>query len=158
MAEQPKVSAQSKKILAVSSGGGHWIQLQRLLPALQGHRIAFATCEESYRDHVKFERFFIVNDASRWSKASLLLLAIRMALVVLRYRPDVVISTGAAPGFFGVFFGKVLGARTIWVDSIANAQALSLSGQKARLYSDLWLTQWPHLARPDGPLYVGSVL
>jgi hypothetical protein len=120
--------------------------------------VAFTTCEESYRSHVDSDRFFVVNDASRWSKGAMILLAVRMAWVVLRYRPDVVISTGAAPGFFGIFFGKLLGARTIWVDSLANAEALSLSGQKAGRYSDLWLTQWPHLARSEGPLYVGSVL
>ena len=76
----------------------------------------------------------------------------------MRHRPDVVLSTGAAPGFFAILFGKLLGARTIWVDSIANAEQLSLSGKKAGRFADLWLTQWPHLAQPGGPLYKGSVI
>jgi hypothetical protein len=69
-----------------------------------------------------------------------------------------VISTGAAPGLFGVAIGSLLGARTIWVDSIANGEELSLSGHRARRFADLWLTQWPHLASKDGPFYRGSVL
>ena len=54
--------------------------------------------------------------------------------------------------------GRLLGARTIWLDSIANVDELSLSGLKARRHADLWLTQWPHLARPEGPFYMGAVM
>ncbi|MCI5150914.1 MAG: UDP-N-acetylglucosamine--LPS N-acetylglucosamine transferase, partial [Candidatus Electrothrix sp. MAN1_4] len=50
------------------------------------------------------------------------------------------------------------GARTIWIDSIANSDKLSMSGQKVGKYADLWLTQWEHLARPEGPHYHGTVI
>jgi hypothetical protein len=69
-----------------------------------------------------------------------------------------VITTGAAPGYFAVRIGKLLGARVVWVDSIANAEELSLSGQKAGSFVDLWLTQWPQLARECGPKHFGNVL
>jgi len=77
---------------------------------------------------------------------------------VLRYRPDVIITTGAAPGYFALRFGKLIGARTIWIDSMANAEELSKSGQEVRKYADLWLTQWEHLAQSDGPQFMGKVL
>jgi len=35
---------------------------------------------------------------------------------------------------------------------------LSLSGRRVGPWADLWLTQWEHLARPEGPEYRGSVL
>ena len=54
--------------------------------------------------------------------------------------------------------GRILGARTIWLDSIANIEELSGSGRMVRRFADLWLTQWPHLAGPDGPEYAGAVL
>ena len=31
-------------------------------------------------------------------------------------------------------------------------------GRLARRYSDLWLTQWPHLAGPAGPAFHGGLL
>jgi hypothetical protein len=43
------------------------------------------------------------------------------------------------------------------VDSIANAEELSLSGRKVRRFADLWLTQWPDLVREGGPEYAGAV-
>jgi hypothetical protein len=70
----------------------------------------------------------------------------------------VVITTGAAPGYFAVRIGKLLGARVVWLDSVANAGELSMSGRKAGSFVDLWLTQWPHLARDKGPACHGSVL
>ena len=77
---------------------------------------------------------------------------------MVREMPDIVITTGAAPGYFGVRIGKWLGARVVWIDSVANAEELSMSGQKAGAFSDLWLTQWPHLAGDGGPKYIGNVL
>jgi hypothetical protein len=85
-------------------------------------------------------------------------MALTLLWIMIVERPDVVISTGAAPGYFALRFGKLLGARTIWVDSIANVDELSLAGSKVGRFADLWLTQWPHLAQPAGPQYFGAVL
>ena len=146
------------KILLVSSSGGHWVQLNRLLPAFEGCEKIFVTTESKYQVTVGENKFLLVPDASRWSKLSLIYLAFVMLKHILVIRPDVVVSTGAAPGFFAIFFGKKIGAKTIWIDSIANVDELSLSGKKAGKYADLWFTQWEHLASPDGPHYAGAVL
>ena len=81
-----------------------------------------------------------------------------MLRIVLKERPNIVISTGAAPRYFALRLGKIFKAKTIWIDSIANVEKLSLSGLKVGPYADLWLTQWPHLARENGPFYRGAVL
>lgn len=80
------------------------------------------------------------------------------AWIVIRERPDVVVTTGAAPGLVVLALARLLGARTVWVDSIANAERLSLSGRLAEGRADLVLTQWPELAREGGPRYLGGVL
>ncbi len=152
------MSRPPSKILAVSSGGGHWIQLARILPGLEGHRLFVATVDARRRAEIRCERFFTVGDASRWNKLGLLVTALQILWILIRVRPRVVLSTGAAPGFLALFLGKCLGARTAWIDSLANAERLSLSGEKAGRFADLWLTQWPHLARPEGPFYRGRVL
>ena len=82
----------------------------------------------------------------------------RVTLLVVRLRPDVIISTGAAPGFVALRVGALVGARTCWLDSIANTEVLSESGRRIGPKADLWLTQWPDLAKSDGPTYAGSVL
>jgi UDP-N-acetylglucosamine:LPS N-acetylglucosamine transferase len=144
--------------MLAASSGGHWVQLNKLLPAFEGCEKIFVTTDAKYRATVGENRFLLVPDASRSNKLKLLWLAISMLIHVIKIRPDVVVSTGAAPGFMAIFFGKKLGAKTIWLDSIANVEELSLSGRMAGKYADLWLTQWEHLANPGGPVYVGGVL
>ncbi len=146
-----------KRILAVSSGGGHWVELLRIRPAFDDTHVAFVTVQRNYQVDVQGSRFYVVNDATRWNKFAMLVMAMRLLLIILRERPDVVVTTGAAPGYFALRFGRWLGARTIWLDSIANADELSMGGRIAGPHADLWLTQWEHLAENDGPEYAGAV-
>lgn len=141
----------------MASGGGHWAQLMRLRGAFEGAETVYATVHADYGREVPDARVHVVPDANQWDRLGLLKLAWRMLVVVLRERPDAVVSTGAAPGLFALLFGRLLGARTVWLDSIANVERLSLSGRLARRIAQLWLTQWPELARPGGPEYAGRL-
>jgi UDP-N-acetylglucosamine:LPS N-acetylglucosamine transferase len=146
------------KLMAVSSGGGHWVQLLRLAPAFANCEVIYVGVDRSYALQVPQNKFRAVNDATRWNKFGLLRLVLNLAWVMWREKPDVVVSTGAAPGYVALRIGKLTGAKTIWIDSIANVEVLSMSGARIGRYADLWLTQWPHLARPEGPYYAGAVL
>ncbi len=147
------------EVLAVASGGGHWVELMRLAPAFEGRDVAYVSVAEELAKDVPGKRFYAVVDATRWDKLRLVQAALQVLFVLVRERPRVIITTGAAPGWFALWLGKrVFRARTVWLDSIANAERLSLSGERAGRVADLWLTQWPEVARADGPEYAGSVL
>jgi UDP-N-acetylglucosamine:LPS N-acetylglucosamine transferase len=150
--------SQRPKLLAVSSGGGHWVQLLRLAGAFQDCDVTFVTTHVSYRSQVADHKFFAVKDSSRSDIFGLIRTAQQLARIIWRERPDIVISTGAAPGYIALRLARLIKAETVWLDSIANVDRLSLSGLKVGRYANLWLTQWPHLARPGGPHYGGSVL
>jgi UDP-N-acetylglucosamine:LPS N-acetylglucosamine transferase len=147
----------TQRILAVASSGGHWVQLRRLAPAFDGTDVAYLTTDAGHRAEVGGARFYAVQDANRWDKVALVRCALQVLWVVLRERPDVVVSTGAAPGYLAIRFARPLRARTIWIDSVANVEELSMSGRMASETADLCLTQWPQLA--GGPVkYLGAVL
>lgn len=146
-------------ILAISSGGGHWVQLLRLRPAFARHKVVFASVYEAYAADVPDSRFYTFSDASRFSKASYLVVLVQLLRIVLRERPRVVITTGSSPGLFALAFAKLLlRSKTIWIDSIANCERLSSSGARAKWVADVWLTQWEHLSNGEGPRYMGAVL
>ncbi|QCZ92622.1 glycosyltransferase family protein [Salinimonas iocasae] len=144
-----------KKLLAVASQGGHLIQLLRLKPVFDRYQTSYVS--NQYREGME-DDFSQVIDANSDEKLKLLVLFAQMAWIIFTKRPDVVISSGAAPGLIAIMLGKMVGAKTIWIDSIANAEELSLSGKKAGAFADLWLTQWPNLVQPTGPQYQGRVL
>jgi hypothetical protein len=150
--------ASGRRVLAIPSSGGHWTELIRLAPALVDHDVTWVTTNPGYRDAAPPGAFEAVRDASMWDKPGLAIMFGQIAAIVTRLRPRCIVSTGAAPGFFAMVVGKSLGARTLWIDSIANAEELSLSGRQVGPWADLWLTQWEHLAKPGGPHYRGAVV
>jgi UDP-N-acetylglucosamine:LPS N-acetylglucosamine transferase len=156
--EDPGMTHPRPRLLAISSGGGHWIQLLRLRPAFEGCDVTYATVSNGYRSDVPGCQFRLIHDGNRSQKIDLIKSAVSILFLLLVEKPNVVISTGAAPGYFALRFGRLLRMRTIWIDSIANADELSMSGQKAGGCADLWLTQWPNLATDGGPQYFGNVL
>lgn len=48
-----------QRVLAIASGGGHWIQLQRLRPAFSEFDVAFVSVYRDYADDVSGEAFSI---------------------------------------------------------------------------------------------------
>ncbi|MBF0197509.1 MAG: hypothetical protein HQL32_07350 [Planctomycetes bacterium] len=147
-----------ERILAVSSQGGHWIQLQRMQPAFANYQIHYVCTDPAREVDVHGNAcFHNVVEASRWNKFLLLYQAFQILWLLIKVRPSAVISTGAASGYFAVRFAKMMGIRTIWVDSMANVDELSLSGRKALKYADAFYTQWENLA-VGSILYRGNVL
>jgi len=145
------------KVIAVASAGGHWTQLMRLAPAFSGCEVVYVSTLDP-GTVIGNSRFYIVPDANKNEKLNVLRLFFAILKIILKEKPDFVISTGAAPGHMAVRFGHLLGARTLWIDSMANVQRLSLSGKLSLPYADLCLTQWPHLAALDGPQFAGTVV
>lgn len=135
------------KILAVASGGGHWIQLVRMKDAFKDAEVVYVSTLKSHNLKDNSVRYYSVTDANRWNKLRLLKMAFEIRKIVTREKPDYIISTGAAPGLAAIFWGSLNGSKTIWIDSIANVNNLSLSGRLIRPFTTLHLTQWEHLAK-----------
>ncbi len=147
------------RILAISSGGGHWWQLCRLKDAFSESDVTFASVYPDYSEMVKGYKFYQFTDFSRFSKIKSIKSALEIAWIILRVKPEVVITTGSAPALFALAFAKVFfRSKTIWVDSLANIEKMSTSGRMARHVADIWLTQWEHLSSEDGPNWKGSVI
>ncbi|BAV09125.1 Oligosaccharide biosynthesis protein Alg14 like [Filimonas lacunae] len=146
------------KLLVIASAGGHWVQLQRLLPAFEQYDISFMSTNGKLRDTIGERPFFLIRDANRWNKWKLIKSFVEVFYIVTKLRPDAIVTTGAAPGLMGIIAGRFWGCKTVWVDSIANVEKLSMSGKIARRFADRVYTQWPHLAAENLIYYNGNVL
>ncbi len=146
------------RILAVSSAGGHWEQLVAIRECFEGHEVFFANTMPGLSEKSGASPVAVIRDCNRSAPLDAIRSAFDAYRLVKTLRPDVVVTTGAAPGLLALAVGKLFGARGVWIDSVANSERLSLSGQLALKIADLHLTQWEHLASPGGPAYLGSVL
>ena len=133
--------------MAVASIGGHWIQLLRIARPMEGHyEMVYISTHPKCAIMVEGEKYCLTTDFSRsdaWKLVSAFLKAIK---TIRKEKPDAIITTGAAPGLVYLLAGKLFGRKTIWIDSIANVNRLSLSGRIAALFVSRVYTQWQHLA------------
>lgn len=144
--------------LCVASSGGHLVQMRHLLPALRSYCVVLAGTSAGGANPESGSVDLVLPDASRWSRLRLVWSAMRVLAITWRLRPALVLSTGAAPGYFAIRFGRWFGARTIWVDSLANVDSISMAGRLASKHADLLITQWEHLEGQSGARYAGSIL
>ena len=155
---QNGLETMTRRLLAIASGGGHWQQLMLMRPAFEGTQAFYLTTLAGLPEQFGATPAAIVPDCNRDERVAILRSSLAIAGHLLRHRPHVVISTGALPGVIALALGRAMGARTIWVDSVANAEEMSMSGRLARRFAHLWLSQWEHVAAEAGAEYAGAVL
>lgn len=147
------------KILAIASGGGHWEQLMLLRPAFDQATVKYVTTLSGLPSRAGIVDYALIHECNRNNLGKLAINCWKLSWIIFRFRPNVVISTGALPGLIAIILAKVIfRKRTIWIDSVANAKELSLSGKSARHFSNLWVTQWEEVAASTGASYLGRVI
>lgn len=135
-----------RRVLALASGGGHFVQLLRLRPAWDGHHVTYATVHVGSAADVAPAPLLTFRDVSAADWWRLPLTIWDVGRILLSVRPQVIITTGALPGLVALALVRPFGVRSLWIDSIANAETLSRSGRNARRMATQVVTQWPALA------------
>ncbi len=147
------------KILAVASSGGHWVQLLRITKALENiFEICYVSTLSDRKNSVKGQRLYMISDFSRTDAMKIVPVFVQALKIVRGENPDVIITTGAAPGLVMVFIGWLFRKKTVWIDSLANVRRLSLSGRIASLFASRIYTQWKGLQRDGRVFFAGNVL
>lgn len=147
-----------QKLLAVSSSGGHWIQLLRLRPAFDDCDVVFASTNMGNASEISGYEFHHIINGTRRTPWNFFTMFFQILKVLTKVKPDVIITTGSAPGLLTLALGRFFRTKNIWIDSIANVEKVSTSGKMARYVSDLYLTQWEALSTLRGPVFNGSIL
>ena len=148
------------RICLAASAGGHLTQLLKLSESWQGYDTIYVTTSSLVREKLqKYGKIYTVGECNREHMLRVIVVVLRCINIILRERPDVVISSGAAVGCIMCFLGKILGVEIIWLDSITNVERISLSGRMVRYIADLFLVQWPELAEQYVNVeYAGEVI
>ena len=149
------------KLCLVCSPGGHLAEMERLLPAFEGKDYFFVTHGSQYSRHLS--RAYLIPYRQGYIRERITwLTTILVALrILLKERPDVVISTGG--GEIAIPFcyaGKLLGARVVFIETLARVTTRSAAGRLIYPIADLFVVQWQSLLKLYGnkAQYWGNVL
>ena len=150
----------SLRICLVASAGGHLSQLCKLVESWQDYETFLITTTDVVEEQLKkHSKVYVIGECNRQQFLAVCQVLLRCLKIAYHEKPDVIISTGAAAGCIMCFLGKLQGTKVIWIDSITNVKRISLSGRLVRHIADLFLVQWPKLAKQNiGVEYRGAVI
>jgi beta-1,4-N-acetylglucosaminyltransferase len=131
------------KVLLVSSSGGHLLQLHRLEPWWEQHDRLWVTFD------LPDSRSLLSDESVVWAyhptTRNIRNLLKNLALarkVVGRYRPDLIVSTGAAVAFPFFIVGRVLRIPRIYIEVYDRIDSPTLTGRLCHPLSDAFCLQW----------------
>ncbi|MEA5390369.1 PssD/Cps14F family polysaccharide biosynthesis glycosyltransferase [Cyanobium gracile UHCC 0139] len=136
------------KILLVCSSGGHFKALQQLAGFWGRHPHLWITFRTPTTETA------LAGEPVQWAHSPTnrnlpnLLRNLALALQVIRSeRPDVIVSTGAGVAVPFLLLGKLLGCKTVFIESVTRIETLSLSARLIRPFLDILYVHWPQLQR-----------
>jgi beta-1,4-N-acetylglucosaminyltransferase len=136
------------KIAVACCPGGHMVQAKQLAPVYEKYDYFYLTFSGGVADEMrKTARVRTVPDMIRHNPISWFSVAIRSAHVAVTERPDVVISTGAGAVALFCVFAKLLGAKLLFLESMAKVTRPTWTGKLLYPFVDLFLVQWPGLLK-----------
>lgn len=146
----------NNKILAVSSPGGHWVQLCRLMPSFTDSSVTYVGIYAKPSE-LKCEKYYQIGDVSRDTFIKVPKVMFDIIRILHIEKPDYVITTGALPGLLTILIARLFRIKTIWLDSIANSETVSASGRIASFVAHDCYTQWEDLTNTRIK-YIGRVV
>ncbi len=143
-----------KKVLFISSTGGHLtelMQLKKLFRKYDYHIITEKTKvnKDLKKDYGKRINFVIYGTKDHKFSYIFKLLAncfIELFLYI-KIRPKYIISTGAHIAGPMCLIGKIFGSKIIFIETFANKNSKTVTGKYVYKFADLFLVQWEEMLK-----------
>lgn len=136
------------KILLVASADTNLRGLQLLEPFWCRHRRLWITGRAvTTPPGLAGERMIRAHGPTTRNLLTLLRNALLALRVLLRERPDLIVATGAGVAVPFLILGRLLGAHTVYVESITRIESLSLTARLSLPFLSVLYVHWPQLQR-----------
>jgi UDP-N-acetylglucosamine:LPS N-acetylglucosamine transferase len=139
------------KICVVCSAGGHLLESFKLLPAIKKYDFFYFTffVEHLKTTLEKYRTYFTINPRRNPLKYPKVIYD--SLKVLLKERPNVIVSTGAGITVPICIIGKILfRTKLIYIDCSAQVYKPSYTGRVLYWFSDLFFVQWKYLKHVYG--------
>lgn len=148
-----------KKIVLISSSGGHLEQLKCLKKLQQKYNCVWVTEKTAVKDKADY---YVVQTGhkDRWVLLKMVRMAFQEMYIYLKEKPDVVISTGTIVALPIAMLCKIFHKKMIYIESFAKRTDPTKAGRFIYNYklADLFIIQWESLQSvyPDA-VYGGCI-
>lgn len=153
-------SKSSKRVLFISSTGGHLNELLQLRPLLEKYKSYLIT--EKTKSTVSLKsKYANVNYLVFGTKEhpfsyifKFTYNVIKSFVLYLKIRPEVIITTGAHTAVPMCYIGKLFKSKIIFIETFANSKTKTLSGNLVYPIADKFVVQWESMKK----LYPNAVV
>lgn len=154
-----------KKVLFISSTGGHFSELMQLEPLFKKYDSYIITEKDETNEKIKKQygkKFFYLPYGTRSKIFSYIFkyifLCIKTVYLFFRIRPKYIVTTGTHTAVPMCYLGKLFGKKVIFIETYANSKSKTLSGKMIYPIANLFIVQWKSMLKiyPKA-VYGGSI-
>ncbi len=154
-----------KKVLFISSTGGHLNELLQLAPLFDKYNYNIITEKDKSTESLKNKygkkiNFLLYGTRKKPLKYFFVFIInfFKSLFLYIKIRPKFIISTGAHTAVAMCYIGKLFGSKIIFIETFANINTKTLTGKLIYPISNLFIVQWEEMLKlyPKA-IYGGSI-
>ena len=141
-----------KKVLFISSTGGHLRELMKLKPLFKDYDYCIITEKDSTTIdlHKKYKIYYVPYSTrskiiSYFFKYTFVIL--KSIILFISIKPDAIVTTGTHTAIPICFLGKVFNKKIVYIETYANITRKTLTGKIIYHISDLFIVQWKEMKK-----------
>lgn len=136
------------KVCFVASSGGHLEEISRLTE-IEKSFDNFLITEKNLYNQLEFgkRRYYLpqINRKELMFIFKFIYIFFKSAKILLKEKPDYIISTGALCTYPVCMVGKIMKMKIIYIESFARCNEPSLTGKLIYNKADIFIVQWKNL-------------
>lgn len=143
-----------KKVIFISSTGGHLSELLQLKPMFDKYDFRLVTEKTKSNLWLKDEYLNKVDYLVYGTKSSFLSYpfklfynSVKSLIIYLKFRPDVIITTGTHTAGPMCCIAKLFGSKVIYIETLANIYTKTITGRLIYHIADLFVVQWESMLK-----------
>lgn len=154
-----------KKVLFISSTGGHLNELLQLKPLFKKYNYHIITEKDKTNESLKEEYGEKIDYLPYGTRSKIftyifkyLYLCLKTIYLYFKIRPKYIVTTGTHTAGPMCYIGKIFGSKIIYIETIANINRKTATGRLIYPIADLFIVQWEEMLKiyPKA-VYGGSI-
>ena len=139
-------SRSNANLCVVCTCGGHLYEAMKAISLYTGRRFFITDYSKRLESILQGQKVYYVPDHN-FRPFFLMKNIIQTLIILIKERPDIVLSTGASLSIPTCIWAKILGKRLIYVETGGNVYTPTQTGRLLYRFADDFLIQWPPLKK-----------